>query len=412
MWAALWSHGDELAVLRCPEECSVLSVSDSSVLCMGKAGGWIVSEGEVAPVVLRQVPLEDALKARLVRVALQSERMHCQTVESDEWLTAPLPAGTVSASWMNGRLARVDADGDLYVWGESSSGALALGDSVSSTEGEWMLVKWGMIHCHAPWSEGLAPADSSEEWFRLPLPKLVSVSCGFNHTVVVDFHGWAWACGSNLRGECGFTDRTEPRSTLTRVDALGPRYPLEHTERDVMVSESAGSSRLQSIGASLKGCVSSACCGDGHTLFSTHDARALACGSNSQCQLGLPNRQPASSSSSEERVDCSFEPVVVLAEGVESVLAGSEHSVALTRDSLRGWGFGWSGKAAPKAARATEMGREVALFWFPLSEVATSADCRNVKELLPPGYAFDAAHRASVSVMEDITVFRVTKAPT
>jgi len=75
-------------------------------------------------------------------------------------------------------------DGSVFTWGHGGSGQLGLGPSTTSS-----------VDCQKP---------MQVDFFRQEVDyRIVSISCGWNHTVAVSMNGRVYAWGSNDFGECG-----------------------------------------------------------------------------------------------------------------------------------------------------------------------------------------------------------------
>ncbi|XP_062513576.1 probable E3 ubiquitin-protein ligase HERC4 isoform X2 [Corticium candelabrum] len=221
----------------------------------------------------------------------------------------------------------------MYSWGRCSSGQLGQGGIDDAYVSTPLRVK--------------APVEDSRNYLNC----VISVGCGWEHTVIATEEGELYSCGSNDHGQLGLTTG---RKRFERVGALETKSITQvscgcvHT---VALSSSGeaftwGSNSDAQLGiATVDNCssvprlVKGLCsysvvqvsCGDLHTLVLTADCQVYGWGSNSHWQVGLPHSR--SNILKPERLKFPFGVPLI------QVAAGGYHSLALTVSGhLYSWG--------------------------------------------------------------------------
>jgi alpha-tubulin suppressor-like RCC1 family protein len=139
----------------------------------------------------------------------------------------------------------IDSEGKLWASGYNGAGQLGLGDNISQTSFQQVTslsnrnitkISAGISHTLALDSEGkllvagygyngqLGLGNTTEESLFQPVTisdlaptaKIVSISAGFLHSLVLDSEGGLWATGGNIQGALGLND-TNDRSLFERV---------------------------------------------------------------------------------------------------------------------------------------------------------------------------------------------------
>lgn len=236
----------------------------------------------------------------------------------------------------------------LYAWGANSYGQLGIGvrseqeeiptpvpgfdQGVSILAGggghSFLLDKNGALFS-CGWNVrgqlGLGHRDNVEKHEPVPLPvkddKVVSVSCGWDFTVVVTESGKAFGTGSNAFGQLGLGD------DVKGIDAFVPIPNLS----DITVAS----------------------CGLRHSLFLTKSGKIFGSGSSKRGQLGLEDQTACF-----DCVQLSHLPD----EHFEQIAAGQHFSLALTRSGkLYGFGENKHGEVMGAGAGGSEHAHEIVL---------------------------------------------------
>jgi len=176
----------------------------------------------------------------------------------------------------------IDTNGNTWAWGENHLGQLGLGDLINrdspqkiTLDNIFQLDSWdhtlAIDNFGAVWAWGnnqngqlglnipinfsspkqITPFTSSSD--EISITRALSVSCGGNHSFIIDQNGFAWGFGKNESGQLGLGDSTN-RSKPTRLKF---------------------------------GMVSSILCGENHTFIFALDGDSFTCGANEHGQLGL-----------------------------------------------------------------------------------------------------------------------------
>ena len=153
----------------------------------------------------------------------------------------------------------------------------------------------------AVWERGLARGSAAtreapslaRSAFERPVR---AIAFGANHGVFVGEDGAAWTFGWNVYGTCGLGRASDRVDQPTRVESLW----------------------------SVEVLVSTAACGDAHTLLLTRDGHVYAFGSNRDGQLGVVDVDVGRATATPTLVDD--------LENVEFVRCGARHSAAVARD--------------------------------------------------------------------------------
>lgn len=168
--------------------------------------------------------------------------------------------------------------------------------SAGVTEAGGALVTWGSR------THGQALPSGHASWKPLDGADVVSVACGWRHTVLVDSRGRVYTLGANKYGQRGLGEGEEKEETSAR-DPLPRRVLLGRDESAACVVEVVS--------------------GWSHVLARTDDGRVFGWGRNTFGQLGLGQDAPESVKA----------PVLLpLPEGVgpvREIAAGSEYSVVV-----------------------------------------------------------------------------------
>ncbi|WP_374352871.1 RCC1 domain-containing protein, partial [Chitinimonas sp.] len=230
---------------------------------------------------------------------------------------APPAIATSSA----GSSYAVDANGQLWSWGDDSSGQLGLGRTLYASRPQPVSGGWG----RTPLPQGVLAAGGDHALALLPdgralawgantlgqlgdgsksnsrsSPVLLSgvyaqLAAGYNHSLAIDREGGLWAWGVNWAGQIG-DGSFEHRYQATRI---GGDYAM-----------AAG--------------------GDSHSLGLKRDGSLWAWGSNQYGQLGSGGTTGEQSGSP---------TAVLVGSGFSRIAAGLNHNLALKPDgSLWAWG--------------------------------------------------------------------------
>jgi E3 ubiquitin-protein ligase HERC4 len=220
----------------------------------------------------------------------------------------------------------------MYSWGRCNSGQLGLG---------------GIDDLYFSTPQRVKPPlnDSNRT-----LESVLSVGCGWEHTVIATANGEVYACGSNDHGQLGLLTG---RKRFERVGSLetkcvkqvscGQRHTAALSEGEVFTLGANSECQLgrktdedsTNVPRLVKGSwqypVVQVTCGDKHTLILTADCQVFGWGSNSYHQVGLPFGGARIPKPEHIELPCGV-PVV-------QVVAGGCHSLALTVSGcLYSWG--------------------------------------------------------------------------
>lgn len=109
----------------------------------------------------------------------------------------------------------LDVDGAVYAWGDGTYGEL--GGAAAPRNGSDLKISDG--YEHLPWPGRVLLPDS---------PRVVDISCGERHSLVLDDRGRVFSFGENLAGQCGIPDQPGimgspivPRPCLVQLSAAG-----------------------------------------------------------------------------------------------------------------------------------------------------------------------------------------------
>ena len=214
----------------------------------------------------------------------------------------------------------IDSNNDIYGFGCNGSGQLGLG---------------------------------TEEPFSLPvkLPAMSNIktaSCGRDFSIIVNFDGETYSCGANNRGELGISLDSE---TFAASPVLVPGLPsvISVTCGYMHTLALSGDGKVFAFGFNGKGQlglgqdpvlmssppalienlmdIASIHCGDRHSIAIDRDGSVWVCGNNEDGQLGLPSITTVYSFIKLEQI-----------EGVEIASCGSEFTVL--KNSEGTWRFG------------------------------------------------------------------------
>jgi hypothetical protein len=185
-----------------------------------------------------------------------------------------LPLAVRSVACGAGHVLAAAERGIVLAWGNNGSGQLGLGDTTDRGEPTIVMSLAGVEHAHR-------------------------VACGAEHSVAVMSTGYVFAWGAGESGQLGYTPAPN---------------------RDAVVRPFASAPRRAALGST--GDVVAAACGERFTLLLTLTGAVLACGLNSDGQLGLGDR--------ESRAAPTLVPDTGTLLTISHVAAGARHSMLCT----------------------------------------------------------------------------------
>ena len=127
----------------------------------------------------------------------------------------------VSAGWEH--TAAINAQNDLYTFGSNDHGQLGISDESVNIPSKFTPTK--------------------------VLSNIKTVSSGGNHTIAIDFDGNAYACGSNLEGQCGLPEAKIYR-TFTKIESLPPADDVVCNQSSLAVDKAG---KVWGFGANVSG---------------------------------------------------------------------------------------------------------------------------------------------------------------
>ncbi|KAK4532772.1 hypothetical protein CCYA_CCYA13G3629 [Cyanidiococcus yangmingshanensis] len=214
----------------------------------------------------------------------------------------------------------VTSDGRLFSWGGGKNGRLGTGTELRS------FLPWPVSHVHEK-----VPGQPENVRRSLAIPsecRIVTIECGYHHSMVVSASGTLYTCGWGAYGQLGHGSRADELSLLAVAFRDEHGNPIQNLKIVKVAS------------------------GDRHSLALTDDGRVYGFGSNEYGQLGLSSEvEEVEEKKLAANRESIFPEPRLLHHGalagrrIVLVACGERHSVALSdAGEVICWGYGKNGQ--------------------------------------------------------------------